>query len=270
MFSAHFAPVEQENHNAQPWNFLELLRILPSSHRSAFLAASLPTFAETESGWLTPPAGLKGEVRAICRFWVFDGKGLLGHQLIDSRWFEKNPPTESGWKWRSKNRRSTGISRENDRDVMSALFFAPIVTPLIYIHFCVWLWTLCRSLVVGGSVIRSWFFVKPLYSSDPRCSKKKHEAQVNWFAVACFAEDPMLATCGKPRACSAGHRPAFPVIFLFTPPDSSVRVAPRSLTSTTTILRQRQQRLGSLHVRRYITDPLSVSLDTLRTGHLLS
>ena len=61
--------------------------------------------------------GLKGEVRAIGRFWVFDGNGLLGHQLIDSRWFEKNPPTESGWKRRSKNRRSTGISRGNDRDV---------------------------------------------------------------------------------------------------------------------------------------------------------
>ena len=72
---------------------------------------------------------LKGEVRAIGRFWVFDGNGLLGHQLIDSRWFEKNPPTESGWKRRSKNRRSTGISRGNDRDVMSAFDFAPIYTP---------------------------------------------------------------------------------------------------------------------------------------------
>ena len=45
---------------------------------------------------------LKEEVRAICRFWVFDGNGLLKHRLIDSRWFEKNPPTESGWKRRSK------------------------------------------------------------------------------------------------------------------------------------------------------------------------
>ena len=48
----------------------------------------------------------KGEVRAICRFWVFDGNGLLGHRLIDSRWFEKNPPTESGWKRRSKKTRT--------------------------------------------------------------------------------------------------------------------------------------------------------------------
>ena len=72
---------------------------------------------------------VKGEVRAICRFWVFDGNGLLGHQLIDSRWFEKNPPTESGWKRRSKNCRSTGISRGNHRDVMSAFDFAPIYTP---------------------------------------------------------------------------------------------------------------------------------------------
>ena len=32
---------------------------------------------------------IKGEVRAICRFLVFDGNGVLGHQLIDSRWFDK-------------------------------------------------------------------------------------------------------------------------------------------------------------------------------------
>ena len=122
----------------------------------------------------------KGEVRAIGRFWVFDGNGLVGHQLIDSRWFEKNPPTESGWKRRSKNRRSTGISRGNDRDVMSAFDFAPIHTPFDqHGFFCVWLRTRCRSLVVEGSVIRSWFFAKPLYSSDPRCSKKKCEARVN-------------------------------------------------------------------------------------------
>ena len=72
---------------------------------------------------------VKGEVRAIGRFWVFDRNGLLGDKVIDSRWFEKNPPTESGWKRRSKNRRSTGISRGNDRDVMSAFDFAPIYTP---------------------------------------------------------------------------------------------------------------------------------------------
>ena len=52
--------------------------------------------------WLSWHSRFKGEVRAICRFWVFDGNGLLGHQLIDCRWFEKNPPTESGWKRRSK------------------------------------------------------------------------------------------------------------------------------------------------------------------------
>ena len=45
---------------------------------------------------------LKGEVRAVCRFWVFGGNGLFGHRLIDSCWFEKNPPTESIWKRRSK------------------------------------------------------------------------------------------------------------------------------------------------------------------------
>ena len=28
--------------------------------------------------------------------------GGMGHRLIDSRWFDKNPPRESGWKRRSK------------------------------------------------------------------------------------------------------------------------------------------------------------------------
>ena len=34
----------------------------------------------------------------------FDGNGLFGHRLIDSRWFEKNSPTECGWKRRSKKK----------------------------------------------------------------------------------------------------------------------------------------------------------------------
>ena len=51
---------------------------------------------------LVDNAVFKGEVWAICRFWVFDGNRLLGHRRIDSRWFEKNPPMESGWKQRSK------------------------------------------------------------------------------------------------------------------------------------------------------------------------
>ena len=128
-------------------------------------------------------AEIKGEVRAIGRFWVFDGNGLLGHQLIDSRWFEKNPPTESGWKRRSKNRRSTGISRGNDRDVMSAFDFAPIYTPFDQHGFFAFdfgrvvdRWWLKE---VWYAQIRSWFFAKPLYSSDLHCSKKKHEARVN-------------------------------------------------------------------------------------------
>ena len=53
------------------------------------------TSASDRDPWFTS-AFFKGEIRAICRFWVFDGNGLLGHQLIDSRNFEKNPPTESG------------------------------------------------------------------------------------------------------------------------------------------------------------------------------
>ena len=77
------------------------------------------------------------------------------------------------------------------------------------------------------------------------------------------------ATCGKPRARNAGYGPAFPVIFPFTLPDSSVRVAPRSLTCNKR-WSGRQQRLGCLHVRWCIVDPLSVSLDTIRAWHLLA
>ena len=32
---------------------------------------------------------IKGETRTTCRFWLFDGNGLLGHQLIDYCWCEK-------------------------------------------------------------------------------------------------------------------------------------------------------------------------------------
>ena len=56
---------------------------------------------------------------------------------------------------------------------------------LIYIHHCVWL---------GLFVDRWWWeevsctpdFVKTLYSSDPRCSKKTQEARVKEFGVARF------------------------------------------------------------------------------------
>ena len=44
----------------------------------------------------------------------------------------------------------------------------------------------------------------------------------------------------------------------------------RSLATRRCWGRHVQQRLGSLHVRRYIFDPLSVSLDTLRARHLLA
>ena len=62
MFSAHFAQLKWENHHPPPQNFLELLRILPSIQRSAFLADSMRVSTKSESECLTPPAGLKGEV----------------------------------------------------------------------------------------------------------------------------------------------------------------------------------------------------------------
>ena len=102
----------------------------------------------------------KGEVRAICRFWVFDGNGLSGHRLIDSRWFEKNSPTESGWIRRSKKNAHvrTGISRGNARDAICAFKFAPS-RHAFDLHTILRLTrALCRSLVVEGSVVCSWFF----------------------------------------------------------------------------------------------------------------
>ena len=165
---------------------------------------------------------VKREVRAICRFWVFDGNGLLGHQLIDSRWFEKNPPTESGWKRRSKNRRSTGISRGNDRDVMSALDFALIFAPLIHIHFCVWL---------GRFVDRWWnevwyavdFFLSN-HCTFVTLAARKWKRRLEWTNSPWHASQKTWCwpTCEKPRARTASYGPAFPVIFPFTLPDSSV------------------------------------------------
>ena len=93
--------------------------------------------------------------------------------------WEKKPPMGSGWKRRSKILWSTGISRGNDRDVMSAFDFVPIFTPFIYVHFCIWL---------GHFVDRWWlkevwyapaFFVKPLYSSDPHPERKRNR-RLEW------------------------------------------------------------------------------------------
>ena len=116
---------------------------------------------------------VKGEVRAICPFWVFDRNRLLARQLIDSCWFDKNPRTEGGWKQRLKKCRSTDISREMDRDVMCSLFFAPSLHAIWLTYtFCIWL----RRFVDRWWLKEVWyepsFFAKALYSCDPRWSKK--------------------------------------------------------------------------------------------------
>ena len=101
--------------------------------------------------------GLKGEVRAICRFWVFDGNGLLGHQLIDSRWFEKNPPTESGWKRRSKKNAHVPVFHAEMIVTQYVLSSSRhLVTPLIYIHFFVWL----------GLFVNRWWLKEVWYAPD--------------------------------------------------------------------------------------------------------
>ena len=97
------------------------------------------------------------EVRAICRFWGFDGNGLLGHRLIDSRWFEENSPTESGWKRRSKKNAHAPVFRAETLVTQYVLSSSRhLVTPLIYIHFCVWL----------GLFVDRWWLKKVWYAPD--------------------------------------------------------------------------------------------------------
>ena len=90
-----------------------------------------------------------------------DGNGLLGHRLIDSRWFEKNPPTESGWKRRSKKNAHVPAFRAEmlvTQYPVCAFKFAPSRHAFDLHTFLRLTRALCRSLVAEGSVVRSCFF----------------------------------------------------------------------------------------------------------------
>ena len=83
MFSAHFAHLKWENHHPPPYNFLELLRILPSIQRSAFLADSMRVSTKSESECLTPPAGLNLiPFFDICSLLAVLSPGLFGFVLL--------------------------------------------------------------------------------------------------------------------------------------------------------------------------------------------
>ena len=51
---------------------------------------------------------------------------------------------------------------------------------LIYVHFCVWLGTLYRSLVVEGSVIRSWFFFLSKHCTVVALAARKRNEGPEW------------------------------------------------------------------------------------------
>ena len=100
---------------------------------------------------------LKGEVRAICRFWVFDGNGLLGHRLIYSRWFEMNPPAKSGWKRRSKNTPTYWyFVRKCLWRNMCFQVRTILSSHLVCIHFCVWF----------GLFVDRWWLREVWYAPD--------------------------------------------------------------------------------------------------------
>ena len=155
---------------------------------------------------------VKGEVRAICRFSVFDGNGLLGHRLIDSRWFEKNPPTESGWKRRSKKRPRTGISRGNDRGRNMCFQVRAISSRLWFIYIFAFA---SGSLSIAGGWRKCGTllnFCQTVVLVCPLLLQEEQEARVKGFAAARFRKKPenwsiwqtahgYVATEG-PRLCS--------------------------------------------------------------------
>ena len=157
---------------------------------------------------------VKGEVRAICRFWVFDGNGLLGHRLIDSRWFEKNPPTESGWKRRSKKNAHVPVVRAEMIVTQYVLSSSRhLVTPLIYIHFCVWLglfvdrwwlkevWYAPESLSNCSTCV---FVAAPGRTGSPSkriCRGTLSQKTWNW-STHVQSEDQRVFVCAKPSPFS--------------------------------------------------------------------
>ena len=157
-------------------------------------------------------AKVKGEVRAICRFWVFDGNGLLGHRLIDSRWFEKNPPTESGWKRRSRKTPTYRYFARKwswrnmcfqIRAISSRLWFTYIFAFDSGFLSITGGWRKCGTLLI---------FCQTVVLVCPLLLQEEQEARVKGFAVARFRKRPEIDPGGHLADCTwlCGHWGAQP------------------------------------------------------------
>ena len=108
-------------------------------------------------------------------------------------------------------------------------------TPLFY--FCVWL----------RDIVDPWWLKEVWYAPDfwqnhcavTTLAARRRNTRLEWTYLPWPASHKTgcWPTWGKPHACRVSYLPAFRVIFPFTLPDSSVRVAPRSLTCNTAMLR---------------------------------
>ena len=95
---------------------------------------------------------------SILSFWP---KWALGHKLIDSRWFEKNPPNGKWLKTRrSKKNAHVPVFRAEMLVTQYVLEVRAISSPFDLHTLLRLTRALCRSLVVEGGVVCSWLFVK--------------------------------------------------------------------------------------------------------------
>ena len=142
---------------------------------------------------------LKGEVPAVCRFWVFDGNGLLGHRRIDSRWFEKNPPTESGWKRRSKK---TPTYRYFARkwSWRNLCFQVRAISSRLWFTYIFAFDSGCLSIAGGlrkcGTLL---IFCQTVVLVCLLLLPEEQEARVKRFAVAHFRKRPEIDPSGRLR-----------------------------------------------------------------------
>ena len=142
---------------------------------------------------------VKGEVRAICRFWVYDGNGLLGHRLIDSRWFEKNPPTESAWKRRSKK---TPTYRYFARkwSWRNMCFQVRAISSRLWFTYIFAIDSSSLSIADGwrkcGTLLS---FCQTVVLECPLLLQEEQEARVKGFAVARFRKRPEIDPSGRLR-----------------------------------------------------------------------
>ena len=80
---------------------------------------------------------LKEKLNLFVDFEFLDGNGLLGHRLIDSRWFEKILQREVVENGVQKNANIPVFRTEMLMTQFVLSSSRHLVTPLIYMHFCV-------------------------------------------------------------------------------------------------------------------------------------